>query len=91
LKTPDFARNQASIDHVKRLPVGDLLEDRSQPHQFILDQEWHHMCELHCFLFAIGEAGDVLSLHERRAFVSYMPKYTGRVADQRDRLAGIVE
>src|SRR5271155_1417309 len=67
--------NQASIDHVKRLPVGKLLGDRSEPHQFILDQERHPMGELHRFLFAVGETGNALSLHKRRALVSYMPKY----------------
>ena len=75
----------------KRLPVARLSRKRPETQQFVFNEERHYLGELHFFLFAVGKAGHPLSLYERLALVSDMAERTGRVADQRDWLAGVVK
>jgi hypothetical protein len=76
---------------LKALPVGEFLKDGSQPHQLVLDEKRDNVGEVHLFLLAISKTGHVFTPHKRRALVGHVTKYAGRVADQSDRLAGIVE
>ena len=82
---------KAAIHDRKRLPIGALLEDGSEAHQLILDKKRDDMSEVHLFLFTIGKTRNAFSFHQRRTLVGHVTKHAGRMADQRDRLAGVVE
>src|SRR5262245_53866271 len=43
-------------------PVLDLGKGGAEAHQFVLDEEGHHLRQAHLFLLTIGEAGHVLAL-----------------------------
>jgi len=50
-----------------------------------------NVSEVHLFLLTISEPSHAFSFHERRALVDDVTKHAGRVAEQGDRFAGIVE
>src|SRR4030095_3343272 len=53
---------KTAVSDGKRLPVRLLLEDGAEPQQFVFDQEWNNLRELHLFFLTVSEAGYMLSL-----------------------------
>src|ERR1700678_3470636 len=81
--------DQLAISDGVDVPVLHLAKDRAEAHQLVLDEEGHHFRQSYRFLFAIGEAGHGLAGDERLAVRGLdMPQRAGRVADQREGLAG---
>src|SRR5262250_1056708 len=75
----------------KRLPVTDFFIDGSEAQQFIFDKKRHNLRELNRFFLAIRKAGYMLVLYQRLTLVCDMTQHTRSVADERYRLAGVVE
>src|ERR1700744_1890552 len=86
-----LASDDPAIHNRKWLPVGDLLEDRPQPQQLVLDQEGHNVGQLNFCLLAIREPSHMFAFHKRNALVGHMTKDTRGMAHQSHRLAGNVE
>ena len=70
------------------VPILDLGKGGTEAHQFVFDEEGHHLRQSHLFFLTIGKASHVLALDERLALRSFdMAQRAGSVADERDVLA----
>ena len=72
-----LASEKTFINDRKTLPIGGFLVDASQSLQLILDEERHDMGQMHFFLFAVGETGHALSLHDGLALVGHSMEDAG--------------
>ena len=81
-----MSSDQQAITQYKRLPIRPLAVITAIGLQHLFDQERHHVSELYCRLFTVGEAGHLMPLNQRRTISSAgMAQHTGRMADGRHR------
>src|SRR5580698_1185240 len=59
-----LAGDQLTVDDRVNAPVLDLGKGGAELHEFVLDEEWHHLGQLHLFFLAIGEAGHGFAFDE---------------------------
>src|SRR5215475_4386208 len=78
---------QAVADDVNR-PVLPFREDGAEFQHLVFDKKGHHFGEVHLFLLAVGEAGNLLALNQRLAVrcLDVMQRSRG-MTHQGDRLA----
>ena len=55
-----LASDETAVHDREWLPVGNLLEDGSQPQQFVLYQKRHNMGQLNFCFFAVGDRKSVV-------------------------------
>ena len=69
-------------------PVPYLRKSSAELHEFVLDEEWHDLCQAHVFLLTVGKAGHVLAFDKRLAVRCLdVPQRARGVANEGDRLA----